>query len=317
MRAVFLDWNSVDNQDLDRRCFEQLPLDWSFLPNTSSENVISALQGADIAVSNKVVLDKNVIEKCESLKLICVAATGTNNIELEVAAQKQIVVCNVRTYATPSVVQHVCMLMLNLMRHLPEYQRALTTGKWQTSEFFSLLEYSIEELNGKTLGIVGYGELGQAVANMARQFGMQVLVAQRLHGVPTTDRVPLEALLSRVDVLSLHCPLSPETENLIGADELAKMKPSAILINTARGGIVDEMALLTALQNRTLGGAGVDVLVAEPPVNGNPLLEANLPNLIVTPHIAWASKQARQRLIQGVADNITGFLNGRLINRVD
>jgi len=317
MRAVFLDWNSVDNQDLDRRCFEQLPLDWSFLPNTSSVNAISALQGADIAVSNKVVLDKNVIEKCESLKLICVAATGTNNIDLEAAVQKQIVVCNVRTYATPSVVQHVFMLMLNLMRHLPEYQRALKAGKWQTSEFFSLLDYSIEELTGKTLGIVGYGELGQSVANMAKQFGMKVLVAQRLHGVPTTDRVPLEALLPRVDVLSLHCPLSPETENLIGADELAKLKPTAILINTARGGIVDEIALLEALQNRTLAGAGVDVLVAEPPVNSNPLLEANLPNLIVTPHIAWASKQARQRLIQGVADNITDFLNGRTSNRVN
>ena len=317
MRAVFLDWDSVDNQDLDRRCLEQLPIDWEFFDNTLMEQLPLCLERAEIAVSNKIVLNKPAIDASQSLKLICVAATGTNNIDLVAAAKKNIPVCNVRTYATPSVVQHVFMLILNLMRHLPEYQQALADGRWQQSDYFCLLDHTIEELTGKTLGIVGYGELGQAVANMARQFGMNVLVAQRLHGTPTTDRIPFEALLPRVDVLSLHCPLTPETENLIGENELNRMKPGAILINTARGGIVDETALLSALTNGKLAGAGIDVLVREPPDKGDILLDAKLPNLIITPHIAWASKQARQRLIQGIAANIHGFLNGKIINRVN
>jgi len=317
MRAVFLDWKSVDNQDLDRRCFEQLPLEWTYLPNTSPEDVAACLQGAAIAISNKVVLDRSVIEACDALKLICVAATGTNNVDLDSAREKAIPVCNVRTYATPSVVQHVFLLMLSLMRRLPEYQLALQAGKWQQSDFFCLLDYSIEELSGKTLGIVGYGELGRAVAHTAQQFGMQVLVAQRLHGTPTTDRIPLAAMLPKVDVLSLHCPLTTETRNLIGEKELAQMKPTALLLNTARGGIVNETALLHALQNGKLGGAGIDVLMDEPPTAGNALLDCKLPNLIVTPHIAWASRQARQRLIEGVSANIQAFLHGKTHNQVN
>lgn len=317
MHAVFLDWESVNNGDLDNRCLRELPVEWTFHPNTTAGQLESRLQGCAIAVSNKVLLDAAAIRAATTLQLICVAATGTNNVDVNVASETNIPVCNVRSYATSSVVQHVFMLMLNLLRRLPDYQQALRNGRWQQSEHFCFLDYTIEELGGKTLGIIGFGELGQAVARMAEQFGMRVLVAQSLNGPIEADRVALPALLSEVDVLSLHCPLTDKTRGLIGARELALMKPSAILINTARGGIVDEPALLGALRAGRLGGAGMDVLHSEPPREGNILLQAQLPNLIVTPHIAWASRQARQRLIEGVAQNIRAYLAGQTQNRVN
>jgi len=317
MHAVFLDWESVDNQDLDRQRLHALPLDWSFHGATTPAQLASRLEGQAIVVSNKVVLDATAIAAARDLQLICVAATGTNNVDITAASSRDIPVCNVRGYATPSVVQHVFMLLLNLMRRLPDYQQALRSGRWQQSEHFCFLDFTIEELTGKTLGIVGYGELGQAVAHMAEQFGMRVLVAQRPGAAQSAGRVPLSALLAEVDVLSLHCPLTDETRNLIGERELALMKPSAILINTARGGIVDEPALLQALRSGKLAGAGMDVLHSEPPREGNILLHASLSNLIVTPHIAWASRQARQRLLDGVAQNIRAYLDGQPQNRVN
>lgn len=317
MQAVFLDWQSVDSEDLDAACLRRLPLDWRFHPETRPAQLTECLKGQSVVVSNKVVLDAQALHQARDLKLICVAATGTNNVDLAAAAAHDIPVCNVRAYATASVVQHVFMLLLELVRCQPRYQQAMYEGRWQQSPHFCFLDYTIEELTGKTLGVVGYGELGRAVAAMAQQFGMQVKVAQRLHGEPEAGRVNLHELLPQVDVLSLHCPLSEVTRNLIGQRELAMMKPTAILINTARGGIVDELALLTALKAGRLGGAGIDVLVREPPRDGNALIEAALPNLIVTPHIAWASRQARQRLIEEVALNIQHFLDGRPRNRVN
>jgi glycerate dehydrogenase len=317
MHAVFLDWESVDNQDLDRQRLLALPVDWTFHGATSAEQLATRLHGQAIVVSNKVVLDATTITEARDLQLICVAATGTNNVDIAAATGRDIPVCNVRGYATPSVVQHVFMLLLNLMRRLPDYQQALRDERWQHSEHFCFLDYTIEELTDKTLGIVGFGELGQAVARMAEQFGMRVLVAQRPGAEPRTGRVPLLELLAQVDVVSLHCPLTEETRGLIGERELALMKPSAILINTARGGIVDEPALLHALRSGRLAGAGVDVLQNEPPREGNILLQQTLPNLIVTPHIAWASRQARQRLLDGVAQNIRSYLDGRPQNRVN
>lgn len=317
MHAVFLDWQSVDNQDLDATCLHKLALDWQFHAATGQAQLAERLDGQAIVVSNKVVLDAQTLRDARDLKLICVAATGTNNVDLAAAAERQIPVCNVRAYATASVVQHVFMLLLSLVRCQPQYQRALQQGRWQQGPHFCFLDYTIEELTGKTLGIIGYGELGRAVAAMAKQFGMQVIVAQRTHGEPEAGRVDLHALLPQVDVLSLHCPLSEATRNSIGERELALMKPGAILINTARGGIVDESALLSALRAGRLGGAGIDVLEREPPSDGNALLEAVLPNLIVTPHIAWASRQARQRLIESVALNIRHFLDGEPCNQVN
>jgi len=317
MHAVFLDWESVDHADLDDACLRELPLEWNFYGASAPEELAPRLRGQAIVVSNKVLLDAQTIADAEYLRLVCVAATGTNNIDLAAAKLRGIPVCNVRAYATPSVVEHVFMLMLNLVRCLPAYTQALREDRWQQSRHFCFLDYTIEELAGKTLGVIGFGELGQAVARVAEQFGMRVLVAQRPRAPAQSGRIPLPELLPQVDVLSLHCPLTAETRNLINTERLRLMKPGSILINTARGGIVDETALLAALREGRLGGAGIDVLEVEPPKEGNVLLQQSMPNLIVTPHIAWASRQARQRLIEGIAANIRAYLNGQPQNRVN
>ncbi len=267
-------------------------------------------------ISNKVLIDRSLMAACTRLKLICIAATGTNNVDLEAAAELGIAVTNVTAYGTPSVVQHVFSLILSLATRQPQYREAVARGDWQRASQFCLLDYPIWELSGKHLGILGYGELGRAVARVAQAFGMQVLVAQRPGGPPQAGRIPLEDLLPRVDVLSLHVPLAQNTRNLIGARELSLMQPHALLINTARGGIVDEAALADALIGGRLGGAGVDVLSKEPPSDGNPLLNPQLPNLILTPHIAWASLESRQRLVNEIEANIRAYLAGESRNRV-
>lgn len=315
MQGVFVDTGSLvtgkaNHGDLDFSAIETLPIDWHYHAATAPEEVVARLQSAEIVVTNKVVLDAPVLESLPRLKLIAVAATGVNNVDLEAARQLGIAVCNVTGYATPSVVQHVFMLILCLLRQLPAYRSALQAGRWQQSPHFCLLDYPIAELQEKTLGIVGYGELGQAVGRMAEAFGMRCLVARRDALDDRPGRIDLDELLAEVDILSLHCPLTEQTRNLITAERLARMKPDAILINTARGGIVDESALYQALAEGNLGGAGVDVLVQEPPTDDNPLLQARLDNLIVTPHIAWGSRAARQRLLSQVADNIASYLSG-------
>jgi len=307
MRGVFLDAGSISKSDIDMAPLGLLPVAWAYYDHTPPSNVIERISESEIVITNKVVLDEAVLKAAPKLKLICVAATGTNNIDLEAARHRDITVCNVRAYATPSVVEHVFGLILALMRNLPQYQNAVRDGLWQHSVHFSLLSYPIFELNGKTLGIVGYGELGQAVAKLATAFGMQVLIAERAGVDPRPGRVSLTELLPKVDVLSLHVPLTDETRGLIGAAELQAMRRGAILINTARGGIVDEEALAAALKSGHLGGAGVDVLTQEPPTT-NPLLVEGIPQLIVTPHIAWASREARQRLLNGVVANIEDFI---------
>jgi glycerate dehydrogenase len=256
------------------------------------------------------------LSQAKKLQLICVAATGTNNIDLDAAATHNIPVCNVHGYATPSVVQHVFTLLLTLTTRFNEVTSAVKRGDWSRSKFFCLLDYPVRELAGKTIGIIGYGALGKAVAHVAEAFGMQVLLAKRNHNDHRPGRIALEELLPRVDVLSLHCPLTKETQGLIGADELVLMKKDAVLINTARGGLVDEAALVEALLQKKLGGAAVDVIEAEPPPDNYPLLEVSLPNLIVTPHVAWASRESRQRLLDEIALNIEAFSAGQIRNRV-
>lgn len=314
--GVFLDRDSLDQDDLDFALLQSSLDHWQLHAASHEDQVERRIQDAEVVVSNKVVLTAEHLAQAKKLKLICVAATGTNNVDLQAAQQLGITVCNVRAYATPSVVQHVFALILNLLRRIPDYQRAVMQGRWQQSDQFCLLDYPIAELQEKVLGIVGYGELGQAVARAATCFDMQVLVAQRPgQKSRSADRLPLQELLPQIDILTLHCPLAENTRHLIGTTEFQLMKPDALLINTARGGIVDEQALAEALRQGQIGGAGIDVLSVEPPQT-NPLFDPELPNLIITPHIAWASRAARQRLLDQVADNITAFYRGEVQNQV-
>ena len=317
MQCCFLDRRSLDQDDLDFSSLDHVVPGWQSYAATASDQVPDRIRTAEMVISNKVVLDQATLEQAADLKLICVAATGTNNVDLEAARARGIMVCNVTAYATPSVVEHVFALLLSLVRRLPRYAGLAMDGHWRDSEQFCVLDAPITELGGKTLGIVGYGELGKAVAQVAQAFGMRVLIARRPGSATCTDeRLPLQDLLEQVDVLSLHCPLTEATHNLIGEAQLQAMKPGALLINTARGGIVDEQALACALREGWIAGAGVDVLHEEPPRQGNILLEPGIPNLIVTPHVAWASRESRQRLLDEVANNIHAFLDGTPRNRV-
>lgn len=317
MRGVFLDLESLDHNDLDLSPLEASVREWDFRPYTATESIGSAIAEAEVVVSNKAPLTEEALSQAPSLRLICIAATGTNNVDLEAARRRGIVVCNVPDYATPSVVQHVFSLILALTTHLLEYQQTVAEGRWCTSRHFSLFDYPIREIAGKELGIVGYGTLGRAVAQVAEAFGMQVQVAQLPGRSQEGWRVPLDDLLPQVDILSLHCPLTSETRGLLGPVELAQMHPEALLINTARGGLVDEAALADALRRGALGGAGVDVLSQEPPPFEHPLLAGDIPNLLVTPHIAWASQEARQRLVNELVATIHAFRDGEPRNRVD
>jgi glycerate dehydrogenase len=315
-KAAFLDLATLGSDDLSLSALDHLPLSWSYYDSTTAEELQDRIRDAEIIITNKCKLDADALSISQKLKFICAAATGFNHIDIEAADARGITVSNVRDYATPSVVQHVYALILALSTKLMDYSSAVRNGDWARSENFCLLDYPIEEISGKTLGIIGYGTLGQAVAKVAPALGLEVLVGQHLHGVPEPGRLELNDLLACADIISLHLPLNKLTTDLIGEAEISLMKPNALLINTSRGGIVDESALANALRQGRIGGAGIDVLATEPPVDGSPLLEENIPDLIITPHTAWASRQSRQRLVDQLADNIQSFLNGNANNRV-
>ena len=311
MHGVVLDADSL-GPDLDLARLRGQLDHWDWHGQTAPEETANRIREADVVITNKVVLDADAFAAAPHLQLVCVAATGINNIDLDAAREHGVTVCNATGYGTPSVVQHTFALILALATRLPDYQAAVRAGEWSRSPFFCLLDFPITELAGKTLGVIGYGTLGQGVASIARAFGMQVRVAARpgATGIPV-DRVAVEDLLEQADVLTLHCPLTDATRGLIGRAELERMKPDALLVNTARGGIVDEAALADALRAGAIGGAGMDVLTQEPPRDGTPLLADDIPNLIVTPHSAWGSHAARQRLVEQVADHIADFRAGR------
>jgi glycerate dehydrogenase len=318
MNGVFLDSASLGD-DVHLETFDKLPIFWRKYPQTSPDETLERLKDANIALTNKVVINEEHFKVCPNLRYIGILATGTNNVDLNAAKQHHVVVTNVVKYGTPSVVQHTFALILNLVTHLQNYLSAIKNGEWQQSPLFWMHVAPIRELKGMTIGIVGYGELGRGVAKLAQAFEMKVLIAQRAGSNPPADdlpRVPLHEFLPQVDILSLHCPLTPDTHHLIDKQALSLMKPDAILINTARGGLVDEAALVEALRNGKLGGAGFDVLTVEPPRNGNPLLNNDIPNLLVTPHIAWAARESRQRSINQAAENLNVFLSGSFQNRV-
>jgi glycerate dehydrogenase len=314
--GVFLDLASLAEADLDLSALRAVLPHWQMYPATASHQRLERLRDAAVAVVNKVVLDEPVLASARQLKLVCITATGTNNIDLQAAARLGIVVSNVTAYATDSVAQHVMMVMLAHHTRLLDYHAAVRRGDWSRSEQFCLMDYPVRELRGMTLGIVGYGELGRGVEKLARAFGMRVLIAQRPGGNPTAGRVPLDRLLARADVVSLHVPLADNTRHLIDARRLALMQPHALLINTARGAVVDNAALAQALRDGVIGGAALDVLDAEPPPIDHPLLAEDLPNLILTPHTAWAGRGARQNVVDQTVANIEGFLGGRPRNRV-
>ena len=315
MRGVFLDYRSIDPGDLDRGALASALAAWHWHAGTAPEQLPGRIADAEVIVSNKVPLPADVLDGAGKLRLVCIAATGTDKVDLAAARQLGIQVSNVTAYATPSVVQHVFTLALALSTNLLKYHRDVVNGTWQAQKQFCLLDHPISELAGKTMGILGYGELGKGVARVAQAFGMKVLVARR-PGAAADDRMPLHELLPQVDVLSLHLPLAENTRMLIGKEELARMKSSALLINTARGGIVDEHELAEALRAGEIGGAGVDVLAVEPPASDNPLLAGDIPNLILTPHTAWASRESRQRLLDEIALNIGAFIKGEPRNSV-
>jgi glycerate dehydrogenase len=317
MRAVFLDYGSVAvDGDLDPGRLRAALPGLEIRATTAEAEVDRAIAGAAVVLLNKSQITRARIVANEGLRLVALTATGTNNVDLEAARERGIAVCNIADYCTASVVEHVYAVLLALSRRLREYDRALKAGDWERADGLPVPAFPIRELAGRTLGIVGYGTLGRGVARVASAFGMSVLVANRAGAAPQAGRLELLALLPRVDVLSLHCPITPATRHLIGARELALMKPDAVLINTARGGLVDAAALAAALRERRLGGAAIDVLEEEPPAHGNPLLAPDLANLIATPHTAWAAREARQRAIDELAANVEAFLRGERRNRL-
>lgn len=315
MKGVILDAASL-GQDVDLNpALETLP-EWDIHQTTREKDIITRIASADVVLSNKAHLSRTAIQNAPNLKLIVVLATGTNNVDLEAAKDAGITVCNAVGYGIASVAQHTLALMLALSTNLINYVADVKTGLWQNSESFCLLNHKITELAEKKLGIIGYGALGQAVAGIATAMGMEVLICQRPGTGPVAGRIPLENLLAEADVVTLHCPLTDQNQHLINSQRLALMQRHSLLINTARGGLVDSTALLSALQAGQIGGAAIDVLNTEPPTQTEPLLAADLGNLIVTPHNAWGALESRQRLIMQVRDNIRGFQSGNIRNRV-
>ncbi|MHB1240795.1 MAG: D-2-hydroxyacid dehydrogenase [Gammaproteobacteria bacterium] len=316
MRGVLLDLDTITTGDLDLGPLHAALPDLRLYGTSAPETIPDRVVDAEVVITNKAPLPRSTLEGARALRLVCVTATGTDHVDLDAARSRGIVLSNVVGYATDSVAQHVFGLMLALTTRLFEYRHTVLSGAWSRSPHFTALTAPIHELRSRVLGIVGYGELGRAVARLGEAYGMRIRVAERAGQPPRTGRIPLEDLLAEADVLSLHCPLTSQTRGLIGPRELARMKPGALLINTARGGVVDEPALAAALRSGHLGGAGIDVLSREPPPPDHPLLAADLPNLIVTPHIAWASREARQRLVTEIAANLHAFQAGHPRNRV-
>jgi glycerate dehydrogenase len=318
MKGVFLDFDTIGPEDINISSLTtQLP-DLRLFSATGPELVAERISGAGIVIINKVMLDEKVLRSTRSLKLVCLAATGSDNVALNSARALEIAVCNIRNYCTPSVVQHVFSLILGLTNHLRSYDQVLSEKAWSTRTQFCLLDFPTRELDGKVLGIVGLGSLGTGVAKAARAFGMNVIAVHRasrptLSGI---EEVSVSELLERSDIVSLHCPLNTETENIIDAKALRQMRNDALLINTARGGLVDSLALVDALRNGEIAGAGIDVLRQEPPIDPDPIFDTPLPNLIVTPHVAWAARESRQRAVDEIAANIASFMKGKQRNRL-
>jgi glycerate dehydrogenase len=310
---VFLDRASL-KANLRRPGFAHT---WQEYPATNPDQVVDRLRDATIAITNKVPLRAATIGRLPQLKMIAVAATGYDVIDIAACRAAGIAVANIRNYAVHTVPEHTFALITALRRNLLAYRADVERGRWQQSDQFCFLDHPICDLHGAILGIIGEGALGQGTARIARGFGMRVLFADHAPPkAPDVEFTPLEQVLTESDVISLHLPLSAETRNMIGTEQLRAMKRTALLINTSRGGLVDELALAQALKEGLIAGAGFDVLTQEPPKDGNPLLELRLPNFILTPHIAWASDGAMQSLADQLTNNIEAWAAGRPQNLV-
>ncbi len=315
MKAVFLDFATMGD-GLDMSPLEEVVTELDVYDSTPDDRVAERIRGKDIIFCNKNVLDAELLADSQ-VRFIGLTATGTDNVDLEFAKANDIAVANITAYCTESLVEHVFGVLLMLTHSLHRYAATVSQGEWQNAADPFLLVHPVRELSAMTLGIIGYGELGRATGKLAGAFGMDVLVSARpgASSIPE-GRVAFEEVLENSDAISLHCPLNAETKNLIGKAELARMKSRAYLINTARGGLVDSSALAAALAAGEIAGAAVDVLPKEPPVNGDPLLDYEGDNLIITPHIAWASGEARQNAIDELAANARAFQAGERRNRV-
>ncbi len=310
MKAVFLDYATL-GPDLDVSALRTLLPELEVYDVTEKEQFEERIRDATFILTNKARLTDELLRTHPKLRFIGLTATGTDNVDLAAAKRQGVAVCNIRGYCTQSIAEHVFGCLLNLTHRLRCYDAAVRAGDWQRADDFCLLSFPIRELTAMTLGIVGYGELGKGVAGIAQAFGMKVIISAR----PGTDRVAegrvsFDELLQRSDVISLHCPLTEATAGLFTHAEFKTMKSSAILINTARGGLVDSAALTAALASGEIAAAAIDVLPQEPPVDGNPLLDYEGNNLIITPHIAWGTDIARQGAVNELVANVAAFLKG-------
>jgi glycerate dehydrogenase len=306
-RIVFLERNTIQ-AGFRRPNFDHQWIEYS---ETDADQVFERVGDATIIISNKLSLGEPQLSNAPNVKLIAIAATGSDCVDLKYCRSRGISVCNVRGYAVNTVPEHVLMLMLALRRNLLAYRADVQRGLWNESKQFCLLTHELHDIRDSTLGIIGYGSIGRSMAELGQSVGMRVLISEHKNATAIRNgRTSFEETLRQSDVVSLHCPLTEQTRNLIGARELRMMKRTAILINTARGALIDDDALIDALQNEIIAGAGLDVLRDEPPRNGSRLLDLNLPNLIITPHVAWASNEAVQILADQMIDNIEGFVAG-------
>lgn len=312
-RIVFLDRASLI-VDMGAPSFAH---DWIDHDQTAPAEVVTRIQGADIVIVNKVKLSAETLAQAPGVKMIAMSATGTDNVDLAYCRAHGIVVSNIRGYAVHTVPEHAFMMMLALRRNLLGWREDVRAGLWQKADQFCLFTRPVNDLYGSTLGLVGYGSLGHGMQKVAEAFGMQVLVAEHKNTATIREgHTPFDSVIKAADVISLHTPLTAATRHMISTREFGLMKPTAILINTARGNLVDEAALVEALKSGRIGGAGFDVLAVEPPREGSPLLELDLPNFILTPHVAWSSREAMQTLADQLVDNIEAFVAGKPSNVV-
>ncbi|MCP5468223.1 MAG: glycerate dehydrogenase [Deltaproteobacteria bacterium] len=317
-QIAFLDEPTVHLKDLNFSAIQKIG-EYIGLKSCPTGKIPRSVQNAEVVISNKVLLGDNEFSQLKNLRLICVAATGVNNIDLEAAKQRGIAVCNVAGYSTVSVLEHTLMFLLNLSHRFLEHQHSAVSGEWSRSSNFAVLSYPFQNLSGKTLCVIGYGSIGKRVAKFARALGMEVLVAKipgRKYGI-SDKRVALKSAMQKADYVSLHCPLTPLTQDLINEEKLLWMKPSAYLLNLARGPIVVEKDIVQALKKEVVAGYASDVAAEEPLPKNHPFLQKSLKNkILLTPHVAWASLESRQSMIDEIAKNIQAFLKGKKRNRI-